>query len=62
MWPIWGIGCGGAAGDLHFAGGRIRVLKEFGTVNEMDCRDPGSVLVSELGNWRVDEPSPKPKK
>ena len=28
-------------------------LKEFGTVNEMDCRNPNELLVGELTNWRV---------
>ncbi len=28
-------------------------LKEFGTVNEMDCRNPNALYVGELSNWRV---------
>ena len=28
-------------------------LKEFGTVNEIDCRNPNELLVGELTNWRV---------
>jgi hypothetical protein len=27
--------------------------KEFGTVNEIDCRNPNSLYVGELQNWRV---------
>jgi DNA-binding beta-propeller fold protein YncE len=30
-----------------------KLLKEFGTVNEIDCRSPNSLYVSELTNWRV---------
>ena len=30
-----------------------KLLKEFGTVNEIDCRNPSSLYVSELTNWRV---------
>ena len=28
-------------------------LKEFGTVNAIDCRNPNELYVGELGNWRV---------
>jgi len=28
-------------------------LKEFGTVNEIDCRNPNELFVGEVGNWRV---------
>jgi 6-bladed beta-propeller len=28
-------------------------LKEFGMVNEIDCRDPNTLYVAELMNWRV---------
>jgi sugar lactone lactonase YvrE len=28
-------------------------LGEFGTVHEIDCRDPGGILVSEITTWRV---------
>ena len=28
-------------------------LKEFGTVNAIDCRSENELLVGELGNWRV---------
>jgi hypothetical protein len=38
------LGKFGAAGKLP---------KEFGTVNEIDCRNPGGLLVGELTNWRV---------
>jgi hypothetical protein len=34
----------GAAGKL---------AKEFGTANEIDCRDPNTLYVGELTNWRV---------
>jgi sugar lactone lactonase YvrE len=30
-----------------------KLLKEFGTVNEIDCRDPHTLYVGELTNWRV---------
>jgi hypothetical protein len=30
-----------------------KLLKEFGTVNEMDCRNPNTLIVGELTNWRV---------
>ena len=30
-----------------------KLLKEFGTVHEMDCRNPNEVFVGELTNWRV---------
>jgi sugar lactone lactonase YvrE len=30
-----------------------KLLKEFGTVNEIDCRNPDTLLVGELTNWRV---------
>jgi hypothetical protein len=38
------LGKFGAAGKL---------AKEFGTVNEIDCRNPNSLYVGELTNWRV---------
>jgi hypothetical protein len=28
-------------------------LKEFGSVHEIDCRNPSEVYVGELTNWRV---------
>ena len=30
-----------------------KLANEFGTVNEIDCRNPNSLLVGELTNWRV---------
>lgn len=30
-----------------------KLIKQFGTVNEIDCRHPNELLVSEVGNWRV---------
>jgi hypothetical protein len=30
-----------------------KLLQEFGTVNEIDCRNPGEIYVGELTNWRV---------
>ncbi len=30
-----------------------KLLKEFGTVNEIDCRTPNQLIVGELLNWRV---------
>jgi len=30
-----------------------KMLKEFGTVHEIDCRNPNEVFVGELTNWRV---------
>jgi DNA-binding beta-propeller fold protein YncE len=30
-----------------------KLLKEFGTVNAIDCRAENELLVGELGNWRV---------
>ena len=30
-----------------------KLAKEFGTVNEIDCRNPNQLLVGELTNWRV---------
>jgi hypothetical protein len=32
-----------------------KLAKEFGTVNEIDCRDPNKLLVGELTNWRVQQ-------
>ncbi|HEY4211116.1 MAG TPA: peptidyl-alpha-hydroxyglycine alpha-amidating lyase family protein [Steroidobacteraceae bacterium] len=28
-------------------------LKQFGSVHEIDCREPNTLFVAELGNWRV---------
>ncbi len=30
-----------------------KLLKEFGSVHEMDCRNPNEILVGEITNWRV---------
>jgi len=30
-----------------------KLLKEFGTVHQLDCRNPNEILVGELTNWRV---------
>ena len=30
-----------------------KLPKEFGTVNEIDCRNPNELFVGEIGNWRV---------
>ena len=38
------LGKFGAAGKL---------LKEFGAVNEIDCRNPNELTVGEIANWRV---------
>jgi hypothetical protein len=40
------IGRFGSAGKL---------VKELGTVNEIDCRDPNKLLVGELTNWRIQQ-------
>ena len=34
-------------------GGAGKLAKEFGTVNEIDCRNPHLLYVGELTNWRV---------
>jgi hypothetical protein len=36
-----------------------KLLKEFGTVNAIDCRTENELLVGELGNWRVQKVSLK---
>jgi len=30
-----------------------KLLKEFGTVNQIDCRNPNDLVVAEITNWRV---------
>jgi hypothetical protein len=30
-----------------------KLIKEFGTVNEIDCRKANELIVGELTNWRV---------
>ena len=37
-----------------------KLIKEFGTVNQIDCRTPNELLVSELLNWRVQKLRLKP--
>jgi len=37
-----------------------KLLKEFGTVNSLDCRAENELLVGELGNWRVQRVTLKP--
>ena len=37
-----------------------KLPKEFGTVNSIDCRDPNSLLVGEVLNWRVQKILLKP--
>jgi len=41
---------GRVAGKFGRAG---KVMKEFGSVNEIDCRRANELYVSEIGNWRV---------
>lgn len=37
-----------------------KLSKEFGTVNSIDCRDPNTLLVGEVLNWRVQKILLKP--
>ncbi len=37
-----------------------KLLKEFGTVNSIDCRNENELYVGELGNWRVQRVTLKP--
>lgn len=30
-----------------------KLWKEFGTVHEIDCRNPNEVFAAELTNWRI---------
>jgi len=30
-----------------------KLLKEFGSVHEIDCRNPNVLYVGEITNWRV---------
>ena len=30
-----------------------KLLKEFGSVHEIDCRNPNEIYVGEITNWRV---------
>jgi len=34
-------------------GGAGKLVKQFGTVNEIDCRNPSTLYVGEVTNWRV---------
>ena len=36
-------------------------MKQFGTVNEIDCRSENELLVGEIGNWRVQKLTLHPK-
>ena len=38
-----------------------RVMKEFGTVNALDCRSENELFVGELTNWRVQKVTLKPR-
>ena len=38
-----------------------KLVKEFGTVNQMDCRNPNELYVGELTNWRVQKLSLRPR-
>jgi hypothetical protein len=29
------------------------LVKEFGTANEIDCRNPNTLYIGEVTNWRV---------
>jgi hypothetical protein len=37
-----------------------KLIKEFGTVNAMDCRNPNQMYVGELTNWRVQKLTLRP--
>jgi hypothetical protein len=37
-----------------------KLMKEFGTVNQIDCRNPNELYVGELTNWRVQKLSLRP--
>jgi hypothetical protein len=30
-----------------------KLPKEFGTVNQIDCRNPNELVVGEITNWRI---------
>ena len=32
-----------------------KLIKEFGTVHEVDCRNPDQIYAGELTSWRVQE-------
>jgi DNA-binding beta-propeller fold protein YncE len=37
-----------------------KLLKEFGSVHEIDCRNPNELLVGEITNWRVQKLTLRP--
>ena len=41
-------------------GGAGKLIKEFGAVNAMDCRNPNQLYVGELTNWRVQKLTLRP--
>jgi len=50
------------SGHVHGKFGRAgKVLKEFGTTNEIDCRSENELYVGELMNWRVQKLTLHPK-
>jgi hypothetical protein len=58
--PVTDIDSGGEIYKLELDGtvvskfGRAGKLpKEFGTVNEIDCRTPNQLYVAEIGNYRI---------
>jgi DNA-binding beta-propeller fold protein YncE len=48
---------GTVVGKIGKAG---KQMKEFGMVNEIDCRDPNTLYVAEMMNWRVQKLTLKP--
>ena len=42
-------------------GGAGKLMKEFGTVNAIDCRNPNELYVGEIANWRVQKLSLHPR-
>jgi NHL repeat len=45
---------GNALGKFGAAG---KLVKEFGTANEIDCRNPNTLYIGEVTNWRVQKVS-----
>ena len=41
---------GKIVGKFGIAG---KLLKEFGSTHELDCRSPNEIVVGEITNWRV---------
>ena len=37
-----------------------KLMKEFGTVNQIDCRSENELYVAEIGNWRVQKLTLRP--